>query len=55
MKNRTHYINTSERAYRRNDEYRNDFYSPKTYNVGDIVILDGLTWTVDEVVGKEEV
>ena len=55
MMNKTHYIITSERAYRRNDEYRNDFYSPRTYDVGDTIILDGLVWTVDEVVGKEEV
>ena len=55
MENRTHYIITSERAYRRNDEYRNDFYSPRTYAVGDTVILDGLVWIIDEVIGKEEV
>ena len=50
MKNRAHYIITSVRAYRRNDEYRNDFYSNRILNVGDTIILDGLEWTVDEVV-----
>ena len=48
--NRAHYIITSERAYRRNDEYRNDFYSNAILNVGDTIILDGLVWTVDEIV-----
>lgn len=47
---RATYIITSERASRRNDEYRNEFYSNKILNVGDTIVLDGLMWTVDEVV-----
>ena len=47
---RAKYIITSERAYRRNDEYRNELYSNKILNVGDTIVLDGLKWTVDEVV-----
>ena len=54
MKNRAHYIITSERAYRRNDEYRNDFYSNRILNVGDTIILDGLEWTVDEIVSDAD-
>ena len=49
-KYRAHYIITSERAFRRNDEYRNDLYSNRILNVGDTIILDGLRWTVDEIV-----
>lgn len=45
------YIITSERAYRRNDEYRNELRSNKEYQVGDIIILDGLEWFVEEVIG----
>ena len=54
MKYRAHYIITSERAERRNDEYRNDLYSNKILNVGDTVILDGLEWTVDEIISDED-
>ena len=50
MKNRAKYIITSERADRRADEYRNELYSNRILNVGDSIVLDGLTWTVDEVV-----
>lgn len=50
QKYRAHYIITSARAYRRNDEYRNDLYSNRILNVGDTIILDGLEWTVDEIV-----
>ena len=44
------YIISSERADRRSDEYRNTLRSDRKYNVGDVIILDGLGWTVDEVV-----
>lgn len=44
------YIITSERAYRRSDEFENTFYSDKVYEVGDVIELDGLRWTVDKVV-----
>ena len=44
------YIISSERAVRRSDEYRNTLRSDRKYNVGDVIILDGLGWTVDEVV-----
>lgn len=44
------YIITSERAYRRNDEYRNKLCSNKILNVGDTIVLDGLKWTVDAIV-----
>lgn len=48
------YIITSERAYRRNDEYRNTLHSDRELKVGDVITLDGLDWTVDEVVTKKE-
>ena len=54
MKYRAHYIITSERAERRNDEYRNDLYSNRILNVGDIVILDGLQWVVEEIVSDAD-
>lgn len=53
-KYRAHYIITSERAHRRNDEYRNDLYSNRILNVGDTIFLDGLAWTVDEIVSDED-
>ena len=48
------YIITSERAIRRNDEYRNELRSDKNYNVDDVITLDGLKWTVEEIVRKGE-
>ena len=54
MKYRAHYIITSERASRRNDEYRNDLFSNRILNVGDTIILDGLQWTVDEIVSDAD-
>ena len=54
MKYRAHYIITSVRAERRNDEYRNDLYSNRILNVGDIIILDGLEWIVDEIVSDAD-
>lgn len=54
MKYRAHYIITSERASRRNDEYRNDLYSNRILDVGDTIILDGLQWTVDEIISDED-
>lgn len=54
MKYRAHYIITSERANRRNDEYRNDLYSNRILNVGDTIYLDGLAWTVDEIVSDAD-
>lgn len=54
MKYRAHYIITSERASRRNDEYRNDLYSNRILNVGDVIILDGLEWTVEEIVSDAD-
>lgn len=48
------YIITSERADRRNDEYRNTLRSDKVYQVGDVITLDGLAWTVDEVVSHDD-
>lgn len=44
------YLITSERAYRRSDEEDNLFTSANKYNVGDEIILDGLTWTVTKIV-----
>ena len=49
-----HYIITSARAERRNDEYRNDLFSNRILNVGDTIILDGLQWTVDEIVSDAD-
>ncbi len=43
------YLITSERAERRNDEYRNTFYSNSKYNIGDSIVLGGIRWFVDEV------
>ena len=48
------YIITSERAAKRSDEYRNTLYSENEYSVGDIVTLDGLKWTVEDIVVEEE-
>lgn len=47
---RATYIITSERADRRNDEYRNELHSNRILDVGDTITLDGLKWTVDEIV-----
>lgn len=44
------YLITSERAYRRSDEEDNVFHSNNQYKVGDVIILDGLRWTVTEVI-----
>lgn len=44
------YIITSERAWRRSDEERNTIYSNQFLNVGDIITLDGIKWTVEEVI-----
>lgn len=44
------YIITSMRAHRRNDEYRNKLYSDNEYKVGEVLILDGLGWIVEEVI-----
>ena len=54
MSTRKKYIITSERAFRRNDEYRNELRSDKNYNVGDVITLDGLKWTVEEIVREGE-
>ena len=42
------YTITSCRAYRRNDEYRNLFYSDSEHKVGDAIELDGILWFVEE-------
>ena len=44
------YIVSSERAYRRDDEYRVSIYTDAVYKVGDEMKVDGLIWTVEEVV-----
>ena len=43
------YLITSERANRRNDERDNLLRSSNVYTVGQIIILDGLKWTVTKV------
>lgn len=43
------YFITSIRADRRNDERMNKFQSNNVYNVGDVITLDGLDWTVEQV------
>ena len=48
------YLITSERANRRNDERLNELRSKNNYNVGDVITLDGLKWTVEEIVRKGE-
>ena len=50
MKFEHEYIITSERAFRRHDELDNTFYSNEVYEVGDVIEMDGLKWTVEEVV-----
>jgi len=47
---RAKYIISSERANRRNEEYRNELYSNRILEVGDSIELDGIIWYVDEVV-----
>ena len=42
------YIITSER--RRSDEIQNEFYSYNIYDVGDVIILDGIRWYIEEVI-----
>lgn len=44
------YLITSERAYRRSDEEDNLLQSREIYKVGETIILDGLRWTVTEVI-----
>ena len=43
------YIISSERAWRRNDEYRNEFETTLQLEVDETVELDGLLWYVEEV------
>lgn len=52
MKNEKQYLITSERAHRRSDERDNVFTTTTDYNVGDIIILDGLGWEVTEILKK---
>jgi len=54
MKFRAKYIISSERANTRSDEYRNELNSNKILNVGDNIVLDGLTWYVDEIVSDAD-
>lgn len=44
------YIISSERSHRREDEYRNTMWTDTEYHVGDQIMMDGLTWTVEEVI-----
>ena len=53
MKLKHEYMITSERALRRSDESENTFYSDSTYEVGDVIVLDGLRWTADKVVRQK--
>lgn len=43
------YLISSERAYRRNDEYDCEFTTTKEYSLGDVVILDGLRWFITAI------
>lgn len=43
------YLITSDRAFRRNDEYENLLRSNKVLEVGQRIYLDGLGWTVVKV------
>ena len=50
MKEFSHeYLITSDRAFRRNDEYENLMRSNKVLEVGQKIELDGLGWTVVKV------
>ena len=44
------YLITSERAMRRDDERDNLLRSSNVYRVGQVIILDGLKWTVTRVI-----
>lgn len=44
------YLITSERAIRRDDERDNLLRSSNVYRVGQIIILDGLKWTITRVI-----
>lgn len=50
MEKRHVYIITSERAYERNDEWENELHTNRELSVGDTIVLDGLLWTVVDIV-----
>lgn len=50
--NEKQYLITSERSHRRSDERDNLFTTTTDYNVGDVIILDGLMWKVTKVLKK---
>lgn len=42
------YLITSERAWRRSDERENVFTTNKKYEIGDVIELDGIKWTIED-------
>ena len=44
------YIISSERAYHRNDEQGCLLCSDNVYKVGDVIVREGLKWTIEEVI-----
>jgi len=46
------YVISSERCHRRSDEENCSFYSDTKYEVGDLIEMDGIYWTINEVVDK---
>ena len=44
------YLITSERANRRPDERDNLLQSYNEYKVGQVIVLDGLKWTVTRII-----
>ena len=49
------YIMSSARAASRSDERRNFVTTSKRLDVGDSMVMDGILWFVDEILGKEEI
>lgn len=49
------YIMSSARAASRSDERRNLVTTSKRLDVGDSMVMDGILWFVDEILGKEEI
>ncbi len=49
------YIMSSSRAASRSDERKNIVTSSKRLDVGDSMVMDGILWFVDEILGKVEI
>ena len=49
------YVMSSARAASRSDERRNLVTTSKQLDVGESMVMDGILWFVDEIIGKEEI